>query len=247
MGSFFNAILIQPLLNTLVFLYEYVSFQDLGIAIILLTIVIRVILYPLFYKSLHNQSMMQKIQPEIEKVRHEHKDNKEKQAQVLMELYRTHKVNPFMGFLLILIQLPILISLYHVILKGFTLESFSNLYSFITPPAVLNHSLLGLIDLQQSSIVIVGLAAILQYFQGKLALPKKSGDAKGEESPAAKVGRQMVFIGPILTLLILNSLPGAVGLYWATTSAFSIVQQIIVNKTLYKEYGGDKTNNSKNS
>lgn len=233
MGAIFNTILHQPLLNALVFLYKTIAFQDLGVAIILLTIVVRGILYPLFYHSFKNQTVMQRIQPEIQKIQHEHKDNREKQAVALMELYKVHKVNPFSSFLLILVQLPILIVLYRLFLQGLSPESFNNLYSFISPPAEIHNSFLGLIDLKSQSILIVVLAAILQFFQGKLASPKAKGQ-NGEESPAAKVGRSMIFVGPILTVLILSRLPSAVGLYWFTSSAFSIFQQLLINKQLTK-------------
>ncbi len=153
----------------------------------------------------------------------------------MLALYQQHKVNPFTSFLLVLVQLPILIVIYQLILKGFSPEAFQNLYSFISVPEEINNTLLGLIDLSKRSIVVVGLAAVLQYFQGKLSLPANS----------VKISRQMVFIGPVLTLIILTSLPAAVGLYWAATSGFSIIQQIIINKRIAKENGEYKTNNSK--
>lgn len=247
MSSFFNVILHQPLFNALVFLYNTVAFQDLGIAIILLTIVVRFILYPLFYHSFKNQTLMQKIQPEIQKIQHDHKGDREKQAQALMGLYKTHKVNPFSSFFLILVQLPILIVLYRLFLTGFSAAALVNLYSFIPAPSEIHNSFLGLIDLGQKSILMVVLAAVLQYFQGKLSLPKpKDGDSAAQESPTAKVGRSMVFIGPVLTGLILTSLPAAVGLYWVTSSGFSIFQQIIINKSL-KNARGIQSENKKPS
>ncbi len=230
MGAFFNTILYQPLFNGLVVLYKHVAFEDLGLAIVLLTVVIRVILYPLFYHSFKNQTIMQKIQPLIQKIQHDHKDNREKQAQALMQLYKEHQVNPFGGLLLILVQLPVLIVLYQLFLKGLTTEAFSNLYTFITPPVNLNHTFLGLIDLSAKSILIVVLAALLQYFQGRLSLPKTTSN-----DPSARVGRTMVYVGPIMTVLILTSLPSAIGLYWLTSSAFSIIQQLLINKKLNNE------------
>jgi len=227
MGAFFNTILYQPLFNGLVVLYKYVAFEDLGLAIILLTIVIRLILYPLFYHSFKNQTIMQRLQPHVQKIQHDHKHDKEKQAQALMQLYKEHKVNPFSGFLLILVQLPILIVLYNLFLKGLTPESFGNLYSFITAPSELHHSFLGLLDLSSKSIVIVVLAALLQFLQSRLSLPKTNDD-----SPTAKIGRSMIYVGPVMTILILASLPSAIGIYWMTTSAFSIIQQLIINKKL---------------
>ncbi len=215
MSTLFHNFIYQPLYETLLFLYSTVAFQDLGIAIILLTILVRIVLFPLFYKSSKNQMILQKLQPALQKIQQDHKHDKEKQAQAMMELYKTHQVNPFSSFLMLFIQLPILIALYQVFLG-----SLPNIHS----------SFLGLINLQDRNIIIVGLAAITQYFQGSLALPKPTpGQAL---STAEKVGRQMVFLGPALTVLILSSLPAAVGLYWITTSVFSIFQQIYINKTV---------------
>lgn len=241
MLSLFNEILYRPLFNILVVLYQYVTLQDLGVAIILLTLIIRFIFYPLFYKSFKNQALMQKLQPEIQRIQHTHKENREKQAQELLALYKQHKVNPFSGILMLFIQLPILIALYQLFLRGFTPETLQGLYSFIPKPDQIHSNFLGLVDLSSKSMIIVGLAVIVQYFQGKLALPKIE---KGKEvPPAAKIGRHMVIIGPILTFVILRSLPAALGLYWLVTSLFSIFQQIIINK---KVYGESSTGDTKN-
>ncbi len=217
MIAFFKLILYTPLLNLLIFLYNNVAFQDLGVAIILLTLIIRFVLYPLFYKSFLNQTLMQKLQPVITKIQHEHKHDREKQAQALMALYKEHKVNPFSSFLLLLIQLPILIALYHV---------------FLNTPEGLSPTFLGLIDLSKTSILIVGLAAVAQYIQGKLTLPKIKPN---EEVPqATKIAQQMVYIGPAITLVILWTLPAAIGLYWLISSLFSLAQQLYINRKIAK-------------
>jgi YidC/Oxa1 family membrane protein insertase len=231
MGYIFNLILTQPIFNALVALYSFVTFEDLGIAIIVLTIIIRIILYPLFYKALRNQSLMQKIQPEIAKIQKEHKGDREQQAMKMMALWKEHKVNPFSSFLLILVQLPILIAVYHVFSRGFSTEAFTGLYSFLSAPEHLNSVSLGLINLAEPNMIIVALAVVAQYFQSRLALPKlKEGE---EPSKAQQMSRRMVFLAPAITLLILPNLSAALGLYWLTTSLFSILQQQIINKRLY--------------
>lgn len=211
----FKTLLYDPFYNSLIFLYENVAFQDLGIAILLLTFLVRLVLFPLFYKSAKSQLILQKLQPEVQKIQHDHKDNKEKQAQAIMELYRKNKVNPFSGFLVILIQLPILIALYRVFLGDFS---------------GINTLFLGLIDLKSRSIIIVGLAAVTQYFQGILTIPKL--EKNRELSTPEKIGRQMVYFGPLITVVILFTLPSAIGLYWFATAFFSSIQQIYINKTV---------------
>src|SRR3989344_5111785 len=139
----FKTYLYNPIYDFVIFLYNNWAFHDLGIAIILLTLLFRLVLFPLFYKGAKNQLILQKLQPEIQKIQHDHKDNKEKQAQEMMGLYKKYKVNPLSSFLIILIQLPILIALYQVILSG----DFSGI----------NTLFLGLINLKTQSIFIVGL------------------------------------------------------------------------------------------
>lgn len=221
MTNLFNQFLYNPLLNALVFLYENIPGHDLGIAIIVLTIIIRIVLLPLFYKGAKDQAIMQRLAPRIKEIQKDHKDDRAKQAQVLMDLYREHKVNPMSQFLIIIIQLPILIALYWVFLRG------------IPANAELSHYFLGIIDLSSRNLIVVVLAALAQYFQGKLSLPKITKRAE-ELSPMEKMGRQMVFIGPVLTIMFLSYLPSAVGLYWLTTSVFSAIQQIAINKRLAK-------------
>lgn len=239
----FNLLLTQPIFNLLVFLYTNITFQDLGWAIILLTLIIRLVLFPVFYKSFHNQTILQKLQPEIQKIQQQFKNNREDQAKAMMELYRQNKVNPFSSFILLFIQLPVLIALYQVFLSGLSKETIAaQLYSFMAAPTVFNNQFLGLIDVTKTSIIIVVLAALTQYISGHLTLSKtKSGDS---ESSAVKMAKTMVLVGPVITIVILFSLPSAVGIYWIATSVFSIGQQFYINS---KVYGSNKVNNSANS
>lgn len=234
MGSLFNTILYQPLFNALIFFYDFLSFHDLGISIVLLTILIRLILFPLFHKGSRDQAIIQRLTPKIKEIQHAHKHDKEKQARALMELYREHKVNPISGFLLLLIQLPVLIALYRVFLSGISADPTNLLYSFIPKPGLLNHYFLGFIDLTQSSLWIALVAALGQYFQGKLSLVANGLDNKSDPNPTAAMQRQMLYLAPALTFAFLYffKLPAAVGVYWLTTVVFSIIQQMIINRSV---------------
>jgi YidC/Oxa1 family membrane protein insertase len=232
-GNIYDALLYQPLLNALVFLYNTIAFQDLGLAIIFLTIIIRLILFPVFQKSTRYQLIMQEIQPKLKKLQEEHKKDLQKQTEAMMALYKEHRVNPFSGIGFLFLQLPILIALYQIFLNIFTEGVFANLYSFVARPEVLHGTFLGLLNLAKSNMVVVGFAALLQYLQMHMSFPKK---APGEAlSPEEKMGRRMAIIGPILTIVIFYRLPAAIGLYWAVTSLFSIVQQYIITEQLHKE------------
>lgn len=235
MAYFYNLIFYQPLFNLLVFLYQTVAANDLGLAIIELTILIRIILYPFFHKGAKQQMLMQRIQPHVKKIQETHKNDREKQAQALMELYKEHGVNPFSGLLLLIIQLPILIALYQIFRSDIG-SQLAHLYSSIAAPSSINSTLFGIINLKVPNIWLVVIAGIMQYFQARLAIYRAPGST-AQLSQAEKMARQMAFLGPVVTIVIFYSLPAAVGLYWLVSSLFSIVQQIFVNRHLREKYG----------
>lgn len=230
-STFFNTVLIAPLLNVLIFFYNTIAFGDFGIAIILLTVLIRLILFPVFQKSARHQRQMQELQPKLKKLQDEHKGDRTKQAEAMMGFYKENNVSPFSGFFLLLIQLPILIALYQVLSKSLSASFTKYLYSFVPAPEHISHSFLGLINLDEKNIIIVILAALGQYFQAKISLPKvQPGQTLTQ---IERVGRNMIYLGPVLTGFILLSLPSALGLFWIVGSIFSIFQQIIINKEFH--------------
>jgi len=237
MGELFNTLLYVPLLNALVLLYKHIAFEDLGVAVILLTVLVRLVFWPLFYKAMLSQAVMQKIQPEIKRIQKTHKDDKAKQAELLMGVYKAHNINPFSGLLLIGIQLPIIFALYRVFLKGFSEESLLQLYSFVPYIPEVNQQFLGVLNLSEPSIALALVAAVAQFFQSKLSLAKTQNTPNAEEAaqnPMASIGKQMVYIGPVITLVVLWNLPAVIGVYWVTTTLFGIVQQLHVNKGIEK-------------
>lgn len=235
----FNTYLYIPLYNALIFLYDKASFGDLGIAIILLTILVRIVLYPFFYKGAKDQAIMQKIAPTLKEIQKKHKDDKQKQVEEMMALYKEHKVNPFSAFfLLLVVQLPILLAMFKVFTTGLKTMPQEVLYSFVPHVSALNYSFLGIMDLSQKSMALIALTAIAQYYQAKLTLPKSNKAFKDLEM-AEMMGRQMMYMGPILTVVVLFAMPSAIALYWLTTTLFSIVQQVIINKkiNIVKDHG----------
>ncbi len=241
----YQQIFYRPALNLLIFLYQTVAFHDFGLAIIFVTLLIRFILYPLFHKGARQQMLMQRIQPHVKKIQETHKDDRERQAKELMALYKEHGVSPFSGFLLVLVQLPILIALYRIFLSGLGHDQLTNLYSFVPAPAMIHSTLLGIVDLSKKNFILVLAAAVAQYFQARLAIYRPSGDMR-QLSAAEKMGRQMAFLGPLITVFIFYNLPAAVGLYWFVTSLFSIGQQILANRSIFKSDGNSDGNKDGN-
>lgn len=219
MISFYNNYIYGPLLNFLVYLYHNWSFGDLGVAVIVLTIIVRVVLFPIFYKGAKDQAIMMKIAPKLKELQTKHKDDKELLVRETMALYKDHKVNPFSQFLLLFIQFPILIALFKIFSVGIKTISDLNPYFF------------GIINLTEKNFVLVLLAAAFQFYQSKLMIPKTNKKAS-ELSAAEKMNKQMMYIGPVMTLLIFSSLPSVISLYWLTFSIISVIQQIVINKRL---------------
>lgn len=231
--SAFHTILYQPLFNALILIYQYLPGQDFGIAVIVLTILIRVALYPLMVKSLKSQKALSELQPKIQEIQQKYKDNKEQQSKEMMVLYKNEKINPFGGCLPLLLQLPILIALYRVFWKGLSPESMGFLYSFVPNPGAINPSFLGLINMAEPNLILAFVAGITQFFQTKMLLPqqktsKEKTDQMGQFSNMMQ--KQMLYFFPILTVLILWRLPSAIGIYWIVTAVFSIGQQYIIFK-----------------
>jgi YidC/Oxa1 family membrane protein insertase len=237
MSFLFNEILYKPLFNGLVLIYQTVAFNDFGVAIIIFTILLRIILYPLFHKMTVHQKLTYEMQPHLKKIQEKHKDNKEEQTKAILDLYKSYNTNPLTPLLLILIQLPIFIALYQVFSSKFTAESFNILYSFVPHITEVNFISLGFINLHEPNILIVLLAAAAQYFQAKLSLPeRKAGEAMDQTE---KMSKMMIYMGPVFTIMIFSSFPAALPLYWLTFTIFSIMQQIIVNKS-FKNGGTTK-------
>jgi len=229
--TIFNTILYYPLLNILFLLYYYLPGKDLGIAVIVLTILIKLIFYPLGAQALKSQKAMSEIQPKIKEIQEKYKDDKEKQTKVIMEFYKEKKINPFSGCLPLLIQLPIFIALYQVFQKGLRPEAITNLYSFISHPAQIDPTFLGIVNLSQPSMFLAVLAGVSQYFQLKTApqgpkLKQKTSDI------SQMMSKQMTYFLPIFALIICLKLPSAIALYWSVMTIFTILQQYFTLKRL---------------
>src|SRR3990167_1461402 len=178
LSNIWNTVLYQPLLNALAFLVSIIPGGDVGIAVIILTIFVKIILFPLSQKSIESQAEMNILAPEINKIKTSG-GSKEEQARLTFELYKKHKVNPFSGCLLVLIQIPVIFALYYVFYKGINFNS-ELLYSFIHVPEHANMIFLGILDISQKSLVLAILAGVSQYLQAHFMpapAPKSAGNA----------------------------------------------------------------------
>lgn len=221
----------RPLFNSLVFLYNVLPWHDLGLAIVILTIVIRLLLAPLFWKAQQSQKSMAAMQPELKKIQAELKHDREAQGKAMVELYAKHDMSPLSpvsGCLVMLIQLPILFALFGVFRAILDPARLTYLYAFVAKPAFVNPVSFGLLDLSHRSILLGALAAISQYVQIKMTMsPAPSGD---EPEFARAMRTQAPFLFPAVIFAAAFSSPAALGLYWTVLNVFGILQELIVKK-----------------
>lgn len=234
MSNIFTIILYQPIFNLLVFFYNIIPGHDIGLAIIALTVIIKLILWPFAQSSLKSQKAMQTIQPKIEELKKKYKDQKEKMTQEMMRLYKEEKVNPFSSCLPLLIQFPFLIAVFQVFRNGLTSDvSLNLLYPFIQNPGHINALSFGLVDLSQKNLILAILAGLAQFWQAKTMITKKPavpGSGSRDESMMAAMNKQMVYFMPVITVIIGLSLPGGLMLYWLVTTILMVLQQYLLFK-----------------
>lgn len=219
----YNEVFYRPLLNGLIFLTTIMPWHDLGLAVVLLTLIIKIVTFPLMHNMLKTQKTMKLIEPEMKKI-YAAKKNKEDQAKALMDLYRAHGINPLSGFFALLIQFPLLLALFQVFQKDIYANQIY-IYSFLSIPSNVNTLFVGLVGLDSPNAAMSFLAAISQYWQMKLAMPAgSSGPGSGE---AQKI---MIYVLPVVILVVGFGMPAAVSLYWTSMNVFAIIHEAAVRR-----------------
>lgn len=242
MINLYNFLLYYPIFNVLIALYVFLPGRDIGIAIIVFTVLLKMLLYPFTKKSMLQQKKLQALQPKLKELQTLHKDNKEALARASMELYKQQQVNPFSSCIAPLIQLPIFLAVYNAFSHGLTTQDFSPLYSFVPNPGNIDTMFFNLIDLSSIQtifgLVLSVIAGILQYLLTRslfhTSAPKfPDGHVPAEakdENVMASVNKQMMYTLPILTVVIGYYVPAGLVLYWVVNNLLSLVQQNWIQK-----------------
>lgn len=233
LANIWQTVFYEPLYNALVFLIDLIPGGSIALAVILLTIVVKFILFPLAQKSILSQARLKALEPEIERLKKEY-PSKEEQAKKTFELYKKYKINPFSSCLLLIIQLPIILALYQVFIRGLKSETLgTHLYTFIQAPTALNFHFLGISNISEKSIVLAVLAGISQFFQMKFSVPAPTitaGDTSMKSQIAKSMHFNMRYILPVFIVFIAYQVSGAVALYWVTSNLFMIGQELAVRR-----------------
>jgi len=239
-STVFHAVFYNPIYNALVALVAFVPGSDVGVAIILLTIVIRLVLLPFSLSAARTQRAMKILEPKIKELKEKHKGDKEKEALETLALYKEAKVNPFASILTVFIQIPVLLALYFVFLyEPFTTINTLRLYPFTPIPGAISLQFLGFIAVMGKSLTLAILAGVTQFMQAHLALSgtmKPSDTATGMQGDFQRVlSLQLKYVFPFLIATISYTTSGAIALYFITTNLAGSLQEWYVRKTLSSE------------
>ncbi len=247
MQALWTTVFYQPIYNMLIIIMDHITMGDLGFAIITITILVKLILSPLTKKSIRSQVLMKRMEPELKQIK-KNFPNKEEQAAKTFELYKKYDTNPFSGCLVVLIQLPIIFTLYYM-LRVFSVAN-GPLYSFVQAPVFVHTAFLGFFDVHSKSIILAIIAGVAQFIQGYLSMPVKAKRQKKvevvkeiasnepktfQEELSDSMQTNVKYILPVLMAYIAYQYSVAVALYLITTSIFAIVQEWYIRRSLDKK------------
>ena len=250
MFEIFNILFTNPIINLLVGSYQL--FNSIGVpfafgfAIILLTALIRLILWPLTAAQVKSASQMQKIAPLMKASREKYKDDKKKQQEELMRIYREHKINPAAGCLPLIIQIPVIWSLYHVLTIAVGINNLAKLndinkvlyLDFLKLDSIWNTMFFGIpLGVTPSKlwasapylILIPVLTGVLQFVLSKMMtsdIPQVPGTKEDDFQTAFQ--KQSLFIFPVMIGFFAFTLPVGLSVYWNTFTIFGILQQYLL-------------------
>lgn len=244
----YNQFIFKPLYNGLVEIMNIIPGIDLGVAVIIFTCIVRLILFPLSKSALITQVKMKGAEPEINKIKAQYANNKQEQALKVMEFYKEKKIKPFSSIFLLFIQLPILFALISVFYKVIPEVNPDLLYSFVSVPHI-SPTLFGL-DITGKSLILALITGFVQYLQLNFSVTArqqkevsdkilKSGTQLDTASQVANsMNTQMKYMMPILAFasvywIIPASFPQAasvIAIYWSVTSIFTLFQEIYIKK-----------------
>lgn len=239
LSTFWHTVFFDPVYNTLIFFIDVVPGGDVGLAIILTTILVKTILLPLSIKAAKTQKVMRELEPKLKEIKEKFKDKREEQAKAMMAAYKDGGINPFASIILVVIQIPIIISLYLSVYGtgGIKLPDINTdlLFSFVPNPDVVNMFFVGIVHIDEKSLVLAALAGITQFFHTRLAMPapaprEEGADPSFKEDFARSMSFQMRYMMPILIFVVAYSISAAIALYFLVSNLTQIGQEFYIRR-----------------
>lgn len=238
-STIWHTLFFDPVYNSLVFFIDILPKGDVGMAIIATVLLVKTILLPISIKAVKTQKVMRDIEPKLREIKEKHKDDRQQQAQAMMEVYRDAGMNPFASILLVLIQIPIIIALYFSVYSGGGVAlpeiNLDLLYAFVSAPAEVTMNFLGLIDMAGRSWLLAIGAGITQYFHVTLTMPKLPPKEPGAEPNMRddfmrNMQTQMKYVMPVLITFAAYYISAAIALYFLVSNLVTIMQEIFIRK-----------------
>jgi YidC/Oxa1 family membrane protein insertase len=233
----------DPIYNALIAIVALLPSADIGLAVIILTALVKLVLFPLSRVAFRTQMAVKEMEPKLKEIQKKYKDKHEELARRTMALYKEKGINPFASIALLLIQLPIVISLYLVFFneaKTFTVD-LAVLYPFTPVPEAINTMFLGFMDVAAKSIPLAVIVAATQYWQTKLTLPEHVPSAPSADGPSLKdelartFQMQMRYVFPVVIGAVAYFIGTAVALYFIASNLFSVGQEYAIRRERKKE------------
>lgn len=239
MSNFWHTFFFDPVYNALVFFIDVIPGGDVGLAIIAAVLLIKTILLPVSIKAAKTQRIMKEIEPKLKEIKDNFKEDKQAQAQAMMQVYKDAGMNPFASIFLIFLQIPIIIALYYAVSKGggVPLPEINTelLYAFVDEPVKITMNFLGMIDITGRSFLLALGAGITQFIHINLSMPKLPPKEEGVESSLKddfmrNMQTQMRYVMPVLIVFVAYTISAAIALYFLVSNLTMIAQEFYVRK-----------------
>lgn len=237
-STIWHTIFFDPIYNSLIFLIDVLPQGDVGLAVVLMIIIVKVIFFPLSIKAAKTQKLMKTIEPKLKEIKETIKDSQE-QAKATMALYKESGMNPFSSILVALLQIPVFIALYLSVYSGggIALPAINTelLYSFVPQPETISMLFLGFMDITAKSLPLAILAGIAQFVHGYFAFPKMppkdpNAPASMKEDFARSLQVQMKYVLPVIIAVSAYMISAIIGLYFLASSVTAVIQELLIRK-----------------
>lgn len=229
----------DPVYNALVFFIDIIPGGDVGLAIIATVLLVKTILLPLSIKAVKTQKVMREIEPKLKEIKEKYKNDRQQQAQAMMEVYKEAGMNPLASLFLVFIQIPIIIALYFSVYSGGGIAlpdiNLDILYGFVAAPVNVTMDFLGLVDITERSALLALGAGITQYIHVTLTMPapppKEEGAAPDLKADFMRnMHTQMKYVMPVLITIVAYSISAAIALYFLVSNLVTIAQEYFIRK-----------------
>lgn len=235
MITFFKIAVYTPLYNSLILILN-IDWIDAGVAAVILTILVKMVLYPLTKKTTITQFRMKEKEKDLALIKEKYKNSQE-QALKIMEFYKENNINPFSGIFSIFIQIPIIYSLFYIFSRsGLPTIDTTILYSFVKAPVEVSMHFLGLIDISQKSLMLAALAAASTFWQTHLSTksitPSDNKNIDGKDDFASMMAKQMKYTMPLVVFFVSWQTSGVLALYWFVSNLVGIAQEMYIKRNI---------------